>query len=1080
MRSKAQVRLSRIGIVLLVALLFTALIPISARATTITFISPTQGFVGDTVHVVGQIDTLGGKWSLFFDTILANFGSAPSNSRVVDTTFVVPEATGSDAGQNHAVKLSDNATTKSDAGTFAVMTKRVVSADPARVGGEGLDTTITVKVTGGIAGATYSFNVDVSDPTGASHRGMVTFSANPVGTGSKSILYPTAFPPSSGANTNFVGTYGIVASETAPGSMPRASANFLTGLTDATSYQRFLHVSYRSAGWKAGEEVLVDIKTGGISAKIGSVSYPIKEIANSAGMVSNSTPMVQVDLATGTYAITVANSTGNPQFKPTIKPVPDAQDLGITPSTKIAVVLVHDVPVSLQRTLTATAKFRITYPDGSLVDASRLGSITASVLNASGVKVADISLLASDFDRTPAQMNWNASWKIPKGAALENHALNILAGAVVDKFGNNGPTGAVASGMVTVQLAQLAVSISGNIASGATFNRTATVAMKFQAQYPDKSFFSPTDLGSAVVNVSLAGKDITRLPLSGAAFDAATGNWTAMWTIPFNAALSSQYNLVIRSGKIADLFENSNVVDTSSRSFQVVPVTLIVPALATDKASYQRDQQVFFSFGASYLDGSPVTTGSAMIALTGPNGGVGTLTATFDSLRGVFVASRVLSAVDPLGTYTATLAVNGLVDGATPPDSNMGPNAIRSVSFLVVPAVQVIQVNVDVGSLYFAGETAQFTVLTANLGTPIDASITASLIKPDGGSVALTPQRVDVGVNRISFALPSGAASGTYTLVVRASAALAGAEGRGTAIGSFLVSSSLSDLNARVTQIQGGVATIQTSLGTVMRSLDSINAHLTSIDGTQATIQSDIGTLKTDVSTINAHLTSIDGNVATVQSDIGTLKTSVSSINAHLTSIDGGIATIQTSVGTLQTSVSAINAKVTDISNGVATIQTSVGTLQTSVSAINAKVTDISNGVATIQTSVGTLQTSVSAINARVTSIQGDQVIIKTDVGTLKTDVAAIKPVVTRIDGNVATVQTSVGTLQGTVTSIQGDVATIKTAVGDLKAPVSTAAGVSTSVSNVLNLLYVVTALALIAALGAIAAVAVISRRLTK
>jgi len=87
-----------------------------------------------------------------------------------------------------------------------------------------------------------------------------------------------------------------------------------------------------------------------------------------------------------------------------------------------------------------------------------------------------------------------------------------------------------------------------------------------------------------------------------------------------------------------------------------------------------------------------------------------------------------------------------------------------------------------------------------------------------------------------------------------------------------------------------------------------------------------------DVSAINAKLTSIEGNVATIKTDIGIVKSSLSDIGAKLVSLDGDVATIDTVVGTIE-------GKVISIDGNVATISTDVGTVKLGMSDVKTAAT---------------------------------------------------------------------------------------------------------------------------------------------
>jgi hypothetical protein len=136
--------------------------------------------------------------------------------------------------------------------------------------------------------------------------------------------------------------------------------------------------------------------------------------------------------------------------------------------------------------------------------------------------------------------------------------------------------------------------------------------------------------------------------------------------------------------------------------------------------------------------------------------------------------------------------------------------------------------------------------------------------------------------------------------------------------------------------LNGNMSTaITTSEGVIIDSIEGLDAKLTTISNGIATITTTVGEVKTAVSNLN----------------IGTLGTDVAAIKAD-------VATIKTNLGTLTVDVSDLDAKVTAISGDVATVSTALGTLQGTV-------TSIQGTTATIETDVGTLQADVTDVQSK-------------------------------------------------------------------------------------------------------------------
>lgn len=198
-----------------------------------------------------------------------------------------------------------------------------------------------------------------------------------------------------------------------------------------------------------------------------------------------------------------------------------------------------------------------------------------------------------------------------------------------------------------------------------------------------------------------------------------------------------------------------------------------------------------------------------------------------------------------------------------------------------------IDVEVNVGSVHFRGETAEFYVKTALGGELVNAKIDMAKLYYSNGDASLdltsNQETVAPGLFRIPYAIPANASQGTYTIVIEAHYYGEALEAYGTASGSFLISPTLTSANAQLIAINDQIGTVVIpDIGVIKVNLTAINARLVSVQGTEAIIQSDIGTLKTTTDAINARVTSVDADVATVCSDLGTVKAHITTTGFQL------------------------------------------------------------------------------------------------------------------------------------------------------------------------------------------------------
>ena len=239
----------------------------------------------------------------------------------------------------------------------------------------------------------------------------------------------------------------------------------------------------------------------------------------------------------------------------------------------------------------------------------------------------------------------------------------------------------------------------------------------------------------------------------------------------------------------------------------------------------------------------------------------------------------------------------------------------------------LLDVEADVGSMHFRGEMAEFYILVSYLGKPIDAEISTMLYCNGSllANLSASAMHVATGLYMVQYSIPMEAVAGTYALVVNASHCML----KGTTLKSFLLSETLTNWNARIIDIQGNIATINTNIGLIQIDISAINAILQSINGTLVTIQSDIGEIKVTLSQINAKLAALNGSVATIQTDIGIIKASLEDIRLNITSVQGNIANINTILGDIQGTIVSIQEDIAIIKTDLGNITASLPPTQT-------------------------------------------------------------------------------------------------------------------------------------------------------
>jgi hypothetical protein len=256
-------------------------------------------------------------------------------------------------------------------------------------------------------------------------------------------------------------------------------------------------------------------------------------------------------------------------------------------------------------------------------------------------------------------------------------------------------------------------------------------------------------------------------------------------------------------------------------AFLLIGLTSVVSAAAlsvtTNQASYAQG-------GAVAISGAGTADAWVALEVSNPLGGRIYLDTVQVSTAETYSSTFTLPGDAMTGTYTVSASAAGETASTT-----------FTVTGVAPPVTGVIDVAVEVASLYFPGEDAYIYVLTAKDGRPTNATVAGSLhIGPGTLVSSLTFTYVSEG---LYVATATVTAEGSYLVVVDATM---GAN-YGSAIKSFEVNPTLVELVG----ISGDIATIKTDSGVLL-------GKVTGIEGTVATIQTDQGTFTADIAAAKA------------------------------------------------------------------------------------------------------------------------------------------------------------------------------------------------------------------------------------
>ena len=283
----------------------------AANGVEITIVTPSsrQGKVGDTVSIVGTINTTNGGYRVWFGSYNVTPTEARATENQVSATFQIPHV----PNGNYTITLLDVDKNINATALFLVepayYIKAIVLPSPQQLQ-ENSTVNILINVTGGKQGALYYANVSVMLPSPLCTNYSATVKlTNTTDTGDwfANIAYPnrTLF---SDSNTNYTGLYQIYFNKT----QNLAETSFFVGITDKSEYHREEVVQIKAVGYRPNQTVNITVAFPNTNK---TVSWQVN--ASQQGAINTTWPgNVPSNASIGDYNITITSG---------VKPVRDSQ-----------------------------------------------------------------------------------------------------------------------------------------------------------------------------------------------------------------------------------------------------------------------------------------------------------------------------------------------------------------------------------------------------------------------------------------------------------------------------------------------------------------------------------------------------------------------------------------------------------------------------------------------------------------------------------------------------------------------------------------------------------------------------------
>jgi Carboxypeptidase regulatory-like domain len=256
------------------------------------------GTVGSQVNLQGTIYQSNGTFQVILGKQVVDSGKA--EGYYVNSNFTVPELPSGtyslilrDASPNVNVNTSQS---------FSVTTAYLINPCPTSLQ-EDASVTITVSVTGGQTGTSYSANVAVVLPSPLSSTYTKTVSLgtpNAKGTASAQLTFPDSSFSPSGSLTDYAGTYTAYFNQ----SDSLAQSTFTVQFIDKTTYHRGDTVTVRATGYQPDAAATLTVT----SVSSGSTLDTVSVTASADGTISTSW-VVPSNAEVGDYTIKLTAQT---------------------------------------------------------------------------------------------------------------------------------------------------------------------------------------------------------------------------------------------------------------------------------------------------------------------------------------------------------------------------------------------------------------------------------------------------------------------------------------------------------------------------------------------------------------------------------------------------------------------------------------------------------------------------------------------------------------------------------------------------------------------------------------------------